>query len=232
MTYTPQTPLRETRHPGGFLVSQANGHLSIDEILVNGGHGRLQPGTILASAATTYAGTGAAGEDNTGNGTIGAIAITAPAIAGTYTVTLISDTEFTVTNPNGEPVPARGGTVEFPDDDGVVVGPGTVGEVFNSEGVGFLITAGSTAFVEGDTFTVAVTAAGGGWAPLASSTSGATGYGILYGVADTTNGPAPAAAVVRQAEVNLAELVWDASLTAAQQDAGLASLKTQGVIAR
>jgi hypothetical protein len=231
MTYVPQTPLIETRHPFGFIVSQANGHQSVDHIVLNGGHGRLQPGTVLAATATTYAGVGTAGGSNTGNGTIAAVAATAPAIAGTYTVTLLSDTEFQVTNPNGVPVPASAGGVDFEDDD-VVTGPGTVGTVFNAGGIGFLVAAGSTPFVEGDVFTIAVTVTGGGWAPLTSATTSPTGYGLLCGIADTTNGPVPAVAFKRNGEVNLSELVWDTSLTAAQQDAGIAALNAQGVLAR
>jgi hypothetical protein len=231
MTYVPQTPLIETRHAGGFIVSQANGHQSIDHITLNSGHGRLQPGTVLAATATTYAGTGTAGGSNTGNGTIGGIAVTAPAIAGTYTVTLLSDTQFQVTNPNGVPVPAIAGGVDFEDDD-TVSGPGLVGTVFNSGGIGFLVAAGATPFVEGDVFTIAVTVTGGGWAPLTSATASPTEYGILYGVADTTNNAVPAAAFKRNGEINLSELVWDTSLSAAQQDAGVTALKTQGVIAR
>lgn len=231
MSYVPQTPLIETRHAGGFIVSQANGHLSIDAVVIGSGHGRLQPGTILAQTAVTYAGTSTTGEDNVGNGTLTGIAITAPALAGNYVVTMISDSEFEVTNPNDVPIPARGGTVEV-DDDEVVLGPGKVGVVFNSEGIGFLVAAGATAFAEGDTFSVAVTVTGAGWVPFTSATTGATGYGVLYGVADTTISDAPAAVFTRMGEVNLAELIWDPTLSAAQQDSGLAGLKAQGVIAR
>lgn len=231
MSYVPQNPLIETRHAGGFIVSQANGHRSIDGISIPAGHGRLQPGTVLASTGVTYAGTGTAGGGNTGNGTIGGIAITAPAFAGNYLVTMISDTEFEVTNPNGVPISARGGTEDVGDDQ-VVLGPGTVGVVFNAGGVGFLVTAGATAFAEGDTFTIAVTVSAGGWAPLTSATTGAVRYGILYGIADTTLNDAPAAAFTRDGEINLAELVWDASLTAALQDAAITALNGQGVIAR
>lgn len=231
MTYVPQTPLVELRHDGGFIVSQANGHQSIDRVFLNAAAALLTAGTIIASTATTYAGTGTAVGGNTGNGTIGAIAIQAPALAGNYLVTLVSPTEFIVTNPNGEPVPALGGSIDFNDTD-INNGPGTVGTVFNSGGVGFLVTAGSTPFVASDAFTIAVTETGGGWVPLTSASASITKYGILYGTTDTTNGPVPAAAFIRNGEVNLSELIFDASLTAAQQDAAVVALNGQGVIAR
>lgn len=231
MTYVPQTPLIETRHPGGFIVSQGNGHQSVDHIVVGVGHGRLSPGVVLAKTATTYAGTGTAGGSNTGNGLLTAIAIQYPAFAGNYLVTLISDTEFMVTNPNGYADPALGGTIDF-NDTSINNGPGTVGTVFNAGGVGFLLSAGATPFIAGDTFTIAVTVTGGGWAPLLTGTTGITQYGILWGINDSTLNPAPGVAVVRAAEVNLSELIWDVSLTAAQQDAAVVSLAGQGVIAR
>ncbi|EJM20176.1 hypothetical protein PMI21_01078 [Pseudomonas sp. GM18] len=231
MSYTPQTPLVEQRHAGGFIVSIGNGHQSIDRVEMTQGFGRLMAGTVIAFSTATFTATGAATSGNTGNGTLTGAVATYPALAGTYTIKLISSTEFTVTNPNGELVPALGGTVEI-DDDGVVVGPGTVGTVFNAQGIGFLLAAGATAFIEGDGFTIAVTDTGGGWAPLKSSSSGVTSYGLLYSVTDTANAGVMAAAVVRQAEVNAAELIWDASLSATQQNTATAALKAQGVISR
>jgi|SRR5471032_209132 len=231
MSYVPQTPLVEQRHAGGFIVSLANGHQSIDQVLLAQGSGRLQPGTVIGYAAATYTTTGAATVGNTGNGTLSGLAAVAPALAGTYTISLISATEFTVTNPNGETVSAQGGTVDVSEGT-VVVGAGTVGTVFNAQGIGFLVAAGATAFIAGDSFTIAVTDTGGGWAPITSASSGVTAYGLLYSVTDTTNGPVNAAAVVRQAEVNASELVWDASLSAAQQNTTAAALKAQGILSR
>ena len=231
MSYTPQTPLVENRHAGGFIVSLANGHQSIDQITLAGGHGNLQAGTVLGFTSETYTATGAATTGNTGNGTIGGAVAIAPALAGSYTISMNSATEFMVTNPNGEPVPAEGGTVDL-DGETVVTGPGTVGVVFNAKGLGFLLTAGATAFIEGDSFTIAVTDTGAAWAPVISTSSSITEYGLLYRGTDTTNGPHAAAAVVRQAEINLAELVWDASLSATQQNAAVTGLKAQAVIAR
>ena len=231
MSYTPQTPLLEQRHAGGFIVSLANGHQSIDQVLVAQGFGRVQAGTVLGYVAATYTAAGSATAGNTGNGTMSGLAAQAPALVGTYTITFISPTEFSVVNPNGEPVPAQGGTIDL-DDAGVVNGPGVIGTVFNSQGIGFLIAAGATAFAEGDSFSIAVANTGASWAPITSASSGVTAYGLLYGVTDTTNGPATAAAVVRFAEVNASELVWDSSLSAAQQNVAVAALKGQGVISR
>lgn len=231
MSYTPQTPLVEQRHAGGFIVSLANGHQSIDQVLLTEGFGRVEAGTVLADAASTYTAAGTATTGNTGNGTMSDAVAQAPALAGTYVVTFTSKKEFLVVNPSGASVPAQGGTIDL-DGAGVVDSPGVVGTVFNSQGIGFLITAGTKAFVSGDSFTIAVTETGGGWTPFNSTSTDVTAYGLLYRLTDTTNGSATAAAVVRNAEVNGSELVWDSSLTAAQQNTAIAALKSQGVVSR
>ncbi len=232
MSYTPQVPLVENRHAGGFIVSQANGHQSIDGVQLAGGHGLLQAGTVLAYSALNYTAVGAAVAGNVGNGALGGVVAKAPALVGVYTVTLISDTEFIVSTPNGQPVPALGGTVDPGDDEDVVTGPGTVGEVFNAQGIGFKLSAGETAFAEGDSFTITVNETGEGWQPLTSASADLTRYGLLYRLTDTERGDVRAAAVVRQAEVNAEELIWDASLSAAQQNEATAGLELQGVIQR
>ncbi|VVP61660.1 hypothetical protein PS870_06401 [Pseudomonas fluorescens] len=231
MSYTPQTPLVEQRHAGGFIVSLANGHQSIDQVLLTEGFGRIEAGTVLADAASTYTATGTATTANTGTGTMSDAVAQAPALMGTYVVTFTSKTEFSVVNPNGAPVPAQGGTIDL-EGEGVVDSPGTTGTVFNSQGIGFLITVGTKAFIVGDSFTLAVTETGGGWTPLSSTSADVTAYGLLYRVTDTSHGSATAAAVVRNAEVNGSELVWDSSLSAAQQDAAIAALKAQGILSR
>ncbi|WP_110947421.1 head decoration protein [Pseudomonas bohemica] len=231
MAYTPQTPLTENRHAAGFIISLSNGHQSIDPMLLAQGSGRVQPGTVIGFTSETFTATGAATAGNTGDGVLSDLAATSPAIAGTYTITMTTETEFSVVNPNGETVPALGGTVDL-EGDAVVDGPGTVGVVFNAQGIGFLLSAGATAFIEGDSFTIVVTDTGGGWAPITSASSGVVTYGLLYGIVDTTNGDGPGSAVVRNAEVNASELVWDVSLSAAQQNAATAALQAQGVISR
>lgn len=232
MSYTPQVPLVEHRHAGGFIVSLANGHQSIDGVQLSGGHGLLQAGTVLGYSSLAYTAVGAAVAGNTGNGTLGGLAAKVPALPGIYTVTLISATEFIVKTPNGQPVPALGGTVDPGDDQDVVTGPGTVGEVFNAQGIGFKLSAGTTPFVEDDSFTITVSETGEGWRPVTSASADVTRYGLLYRLADTEHGDVRAAAVVRSAEVNAEELVWDDSLSAAQQNAATAALEQQGVVQR
>lgn len=214
MTYTPQTPLVEQFHNAGFIVSLANGHQSIDQVQFAAGLGRLSPGLIIADVALTYTATPATGT-NTGNGTIGSITAQPPALAGAYSVVFTDATDFTVTNPYG-----------------VVVGAGQPGVAFGGAGLEFTIAAGSTPFAANDSFTVTVAWTGGGWAPLTSTTGTPLAYAILRDFTDASVRAATSAAVVRGAEVNRSELVWDASVNVHLQDTALAALKAVGILAR
>ena len=96
--------------------------------------------------------TSAAGSDNVGNGTIGSLSILAAAPStngvqpyvpvGRYSIVAEDATTFIVSDPTGR-----------------ILGDAVVGTPFENE-IGFTLAAGSTAFSEGDAFTVLVTANG------------------------------------------------------------------------
>lgn len=78
---------------------------------------------------------------NTGNGTLGTLSVTAgTAMAGAYTIKFTAATAFQVLDPNGKQLAT-----------------GATGVAYNDAGLLFTITAGGTAFVAGDSFTVTVT---------------------------------------------------------------------------
>ncbi|TCK36719.1 bacteriophage lambda head decoration protein D [Paraburkholderia sp. BL8N3] len=162
--------------------------------------------------ATAVAGT------NTGNGTCSAVTTTGYAASvGVYTVEFNDATNYVVENPKGE-----------------LVGHGTAGAAFSGGGLGFTITAGGTAFAPGDSFGITVGAGTGKWVPCTSSAvdGSQNAAGICFGLSDATLNDVYAAIVVRDCEVNTAELVWDTSMNASSQAAALALLKAQGIIAR
>ncbi|HVE20648.1 MAG TPA: head decoration protein [Acidocella sp.] len=210
----------EQYYDGAFMVSEANGHRSRDlgdlnnstasDILYEGGLVVAQQGAGIVSAAH---GT------NTGNGTIGSLSVLQGAEFGTYTLTATSATEFNVVAPSGD-----------------LIGEATVGTAFADQ-VGFTLTAGSTAFVAGDSFTLDVTQQMDIWE---SWTGGAiTGaMGILYNRVWVEAGTSKKVTIVTRAcEVNLSELQWDPAVTssasvATLQAQALAALATMGVIAR
>lgn len=155
----------------------------------------------------------------TGNGTMSIVRHDLSAKRGVYTITCNT-------------AAANGGVFTVADPDGTDLGDATVGTEFVGGGVRFTISDGSTDFIVGDVFTFTV-AAGKAKAWSASATDGSSEvYGILWDDVDASTADANGVAIVRDAEVNGAELVF-ASGTAigAQQDAK-AALTALGVIVR
>ena len=155
------TPLVETFHDGGFIVSPVAGHYNVDQVSLTGGV-KVLAGTVLGAASAGSAATALALGTNVGNGTFGPVTTQAfpETIAGVYSILLTSPTAYTVTAPDG------------------ATALGTTGVAFSALGIGFTITAGGTAFVAGDTFTVTATATPGN--PTVVSAAGSnTGNGTL-----------------------------------------------------
>lgn len=155
------TPFQENWHNGGFLVSQANGHQSIEQGVLTGGV-KVLAGTVLGSVLSALTAVAAALGSNTGNGTFGPVTVqAAPAtMIGTYSVALTSATAFSVTAPDGQ------------------TAVGAVGSAFSGLGIGFTITAGGTPFVSGDTFALTTSPTPGN--PTITSAAGTnTGNGTV-----------------------------------------------------
>jgi hypothetical protein len=155
------TPLVESLHDAGFIVSVASGHQSFEQVTLTGG-AKVLAGTVLGQVTSAVTATAAALGANTGNGTFGTITPqAAPGTSiGAYGVLFTDATHFTVTAPDG------------------TTATGTTGVAFSALGIGFTITAGGTAFVAGDSFTVTTTAAPG--TPGISSAPGTnTGNGTM-----------------------------------------------------
>ena len=95
-------------------------------------------GTFAAIGASAALGT------NTGNGTMGAITVTAGAKQGVYVLTITESA-------------ANAGNFIVEDPNGVQVGDGTVGVAFSADGLAFTLADGATDFVAGDSFAITVT---------------------------------------------------------------------------
>ena len=208
-----QTPLLETQHTGEFIVSQANGHRSIDRgTLVSGQN--LQAGNVLGQIKFTAPSVPSI--VGTGNATMSAITLGA-VLVGNYVVTMTGPTAFTVVGPNGE-----------------ALKPGTALGAYSDAQIGFTITAGSTPCVAGDSFTIAIAAGSGKYTSyLPTATDGSEVVaGILYANTNASAGDVKCAVVVRACEVNASELKWDASLNAGAIAVGITGLLAIGIIAR
>ena len=211
--------LTESRHTGGFIVSESRGYRSRGtSTLTNGGGTPVlyQAGTVMSVGFGTPVVTRGAGD--TGNGASGAVTLQPNAQIGDYILTAVSATVFNVVAPNGTQLPQL-----------------TVGTAYANQ-IGLTITAGGTAFVAGDTFTIMVPAS----ATASTFTGAAPANAILYQAIWVDPGATrPVTLLLREAEVNISELVWDPAVlagvdpgTAALQAQALSELAAQQIIGR
>jgi len=198
-----------------FILSEANGQRSRENIIVSAGSGIVAAGTVIARITAANAATVTATSGNTGNGTLGSVTVSSQAVNGNYTVAiteaLANGGKFTVTDANGDDV-----------------GAGQVGTAFTGGGLTFTLSDGSTDFAEGDSWTLAVKAALGEWVPYdddGTDDGRRAATGVLYAAVDATNADVQAVGIVRDAEVAAALLI---GLDAA----GRADLDAIGVCAR
>jgi hypothetical protein len=177
--------------------------------------GRLRvDGVVTVGAAAAAAG-------NTGNGTLtpDATPNTAEVREGTYRVIFTSATKANVENPDGE-----------------IIGVATVGTLFNKE-LRFTLAAGGTAFVAGDSFTIAVAiAANDGacdqWDPTVRSGLEEV-YGVLLWEVDTTGGALTSVALARgPSMVSRDALAFKAGTTTAQKADAFKALSEKGISVR
>lgn len=171
--------------------------------------GTLKRGSVLGMVSSSDV-IAAAGEDNTGNGTIGTISAGAAAKQGTYNLVATGATTFSVTDPEGNALPAA-----------------TVGTAYSQSGIAFTITAGATAFAADDTFTLDVADAVGTYKlSVKTASDGSQNPNVvLADYADASAGPVTTGGYV-MAEVNARALIYDASwdlpsLTAALRSASI-----------
>jgi len=206
-----------------FIVSEANSMYRSREkadviahatlVLVAGTVlGRVVTGTATAAVKTVP---GA----NTGNATSSAVTTTSDARTGIYQIRFLTATTFTVARPDGSLL-ANGAT-----------GVAYVGEI------GFTLTVGATPMIAGDGFDVTVTNAPGDFArhDLAASNGTQNAGGILFEEVLPGTGAEfnkNRTIIVRDCEVNGAQLIHSAGATAAQIATANAALVALGIIVR
>jgi len=170
--------VNERWHARGFMVSQADGKRSIDRVVITGG-ARVFPGTVMGRQTTAPNAVASALFGNSGNGIFSTLTlVTIPTQIGNYSVTLTSATTFDVTWPS------------------TATASGTVGTPFSALGIGFTITAGATAFVAGDAFTIVGADAVGKPTLVATANAGNTGNGTMTAPAATGYAPSPGTYIV------------------------------------
>ena len=184
----------ETYIPDQLIAGRFN--LVTQPIVVNSGV--LARGTVLGQL-TSYSLESATGT-NTGNGTIGSVSPGSAVKLGVYTLTATAATTFQVTDPEGN----------------VLAEEATVGTAFASTDIDFTLTAGSTAFVAGDSFTVTVIDSIGNFIEcVKTATDGSqTPAGVLTDDVDASAGPVGSGAYIA-GEFNARALIYDTSWTIA-----------------
>ena len=212
-TYT--EPIRA----GEFLISEGGGTRSREKVTIKSGEDLLA-GAVVGKI-TVGAATAAAVAGNTGNGTCGAVTLSAGAKAGVYRLVII------------EPATNAGAFV-VEDPDGIIIGRGNVASAFSDGGLAFTLADGSTDFVAGDSFTITIAAGSGKYVEMdpAATDGSQIAAGVLYGDCDAAAADKEAVIIARDAEVNEALLVWISGATTNQKNAGKAQLATLGIIAR
>lgn len=210
--------LTEGIHAAEFLVSEAHGHRSREEITVLSGQD-LVAGHVLGKVATGAA-TPAAVAGNTGNGVLGAVTVSKGAKVGVYRLTCI------------EPA-VDAGKFLLQDPDGITVGTVTVAVAFSGGGLAFTLADGATDFVSGDAFTITVAAGSGKYVEVnADGTDGRhKAVGILLAAVDASAADAAGVALVRDCEVNR-DLLDFGDHDAGEITAAIAELAEFGIIVR
>jgi hypothetical protein len=217
----------ESKHPGSFMVSEADGRLSRDKFTVALSQ-TLVPGQVIGKTAVIGSVTSSVAADagNTGNG-IFTIDGTTPVLAGAkngiYRVInmLVSTNsgEFVVFDPKGKEI-----------------GRVAVGATFSNE-IKFAIADGSTDFAIGDAFSVTVGIEETDYQVEALNVSGTDGSqraaGISWGsyVTDGSN-TVKGTFITRNAEVRASDLTWPAGITAVQQADYIRQLEDLGIVLR
>lgn len=143
--------------PNGILTRKDRTY-AIEATVLSGQS--VAAGALLGLVALTLVGAAAAGGGNTGNGTMGAVTVGEDAIIGDYIVEIVEAAtdagRFSVIDPNGNRL-----------DDG------DVAVAYSNDHLAFTLADGATDFVDGDTFTITVSAGSGKYIlSLAAATDG------------------------------------------------------------
>jgi hypothetical protein len=217
------TSLSEGRYAGEFLVSEAPGSRSRENVTVLSGQNLVAGAVVGRRLVGATFGAAAALNTNTGNGTVNAPAVgtNLGARRGTYRIVIV------------EPA-ANLGTFVVYGPDGKVVGDGVVATEFDNE-IKFTVADGATDFISGDAFTIEVSA--GTYKYKEYNPANVDGSqrpaGVLYAAVDASAADAAGVVIARDAEIHTGEIAWFAGATTAQKNIALDLLAEQlGIVGR
>lgn len=169
-------------------------------------------GTVLGQITVGTVGAAVAGGGNTGNGTVTLITAGAKAKVGTYTIKFKSATTYEVLDPNGAQLA-----------DATALG------AYTDPQIGFTVTAGGTAFVAGDSFTIAVSGSSKYTIATSAAVDGSQNpVTVLVDDVDTTGGDVQGG-IYRQAELNGNALILGSGITLSAAKAALEAVPSTNI---
>jgi len=188
--------------------------LSGQDLVVGAVLGKIKLGTCPTSGTPG---------SNTGAGTCTTVTAGVKAKLGTYTQKCLI-------------AAAGAGIFSVEDPDGYALPDAIVGVAYVNDQINFTLNDGSPDFAVGDSFTVAIAA---GSLSVRSIKSDAVdgsqdAYGILTADCDASLGAKSAVAIVRDAQIIEANLVWTVSpaVSTAQKAVAMAQFKAMGIVTR
>jgi len=219
------TVFTEALHPGAFIVSEAQGMRSREEVVVAVSQ-TISAGEVLGKTAVIADATSSAAADagNTGNGTI-TLDVTTPVLAaampGVYRAVCI------------EPATNLGTFAVF-DPNGTEIGTVVVGGTFANQ-IKFVIADGSTDFIAGDAFSITVgieSVTDEQYKALDTAATDGTQHAAGIAVSPITTSASATgkiAIIDRDAEVRAADLTWPAGISAANKAKATEELRARGI---
>ena len=208
--------LTEGTHAGEYIISEGNGRISREAGFLASGN-NLSACAVLGQVTSASAATAGS---NTGDGTASAPTVGTEVINGIYTLTCTDATTgdseiFSVVTPLG-----------------TALADLTVGVAYASSHVNLTLTAGSTAFVVGDTWTIDVIFSEYGEFNAGASDGTEVAKAILYAAVDATSAEQKCVVTARSTEVRASDLIWKTGTTEAQKVVAIASLRSIDIISR
>lgn len=216
--------LTEGRHPGEFIMSEANGNRSRESVTI-AAEQTIEANQVLAKKAVVADVVATASADAGNTASSGTIAMDA-----TPVTSAVKDGRYVG-------VATAATKVEWSDPDGVQIGVSTHGTLFNKGGIRLTITAGGTPNVAGDRFYVDVAADAEDFEWVAFDQDGTDGSqhpaGIaIYGVETGESETKKVAAMVRDMVANGHCVAWPSDIEAAEKVNAEQALEKLGIIVR
>ena len=213
--------ISENNNLGDVLKFEAPNLYSREAITILAGDGSdrtLIVGEVIGKRTKSTV-TVTADGGNTGDGTTGTVTLGTSAETGTYTLTCIT-------------AAANAGTFQVQTPKGYLLPNLEVGQTYAGDHLNLTLSDGATDFVVGDTFSFGIS---GDDKVVALDLVGVDGSQEAAGIsADTVTAPdgtdTNSVAIVRQAMVSDAALVWPAGITAQQKSDATAQLEAVGII--